>query len=300
MNGLIFGGGIAALEIFVIEESRGHFLRRVGMLTLIGVTTVVWALLIIATLETSRAVFGHPWGVTSENVPHNAIVQDVVFAFAVGFLVSFLARLRNLVGPGMLISFLTGHYAKPVREKKVVLFVDLANSTALAEKLGDLKVQSLISSFFLDVSDAITEYDGEIHQYIGDSLVVTWPQEIGIQDAKCLRCIFALRDKIEKRSQYYLDTYGTVPSFRAGLHCGFVVVAEVGDVRRAIALFGDTMNTAARLEQSSRSLGYQMVASGTLVRSLEVPDEMTTLALGDILLPGKEKKIHAFAIVRAN
>jgi adenylate cyclase len=42
------------------------------------------------------------------------------------------------------------------------------------------------------------------------------------------------------------------PQVRASLHCGPVVVGEMGSVKKEIALLGDTLNTAARLVDACR------------------------------------------------
>lgn len=295
-NGLVIGGGIAALEIFLLESPRGSFLRKGGLLPLIAGTTVTWAILVLGTLELARAAFGHPWGAAPSDHPHNNIYQDMALAFAVGFLVSFLARLQSLVGPRRLLSFLVGRYMRPVREQKVVMIADLSDSTALAEKLGDLKVQSLIGQFFFDVSGVITEHDGEIDQYIGDALVVTWPLDTGLRNATCLRCVRAMQDLIRRRGKTYIESFGAVPDFRAGLHCGPVVLAEVGDLRKAIALFGDTMNTTARLEQNCKPLGHQILLSGDLLERLTLPAGVTATDLGDIPLVGKELRANVYTV----
>jgi hypothetical protein len=48
----------------------------------------------------------------------------------------------------VLLNFLLGRYNRALREERVFMFLDLADSTPLAEKMGDLAVQSLIGRFF--------------------------------------------------------------------------------------------------------------------------------------------------------
>ncbi len=64
----------------------------------------------------------------------------------------------------------------------------------LSEKLGDIRVQSLIGRFFFDIARPISEYEGETHRYIGDEILVAWPLEEAIREARCIRCVFAIQD----------------------------------------------------------------------------------------------------------
>lgn len=296
LNGFVIGGGIAALEIYILEGRWGRTLRQLGIPRLMLATTVVWTLLIVGTLEASRAIFGHPWGAGPLDHPHSNVVQDLALAFSVGFLISLLARLQGLIGLPVFINYLIGRYAQPVREDKVVMILDLVDSTALAEKLGDIQVQRLIGRFFSDIADPIIEHDGDIHQYIGDAVVVTWPKERGIADAHCLRCVIEIRKMLAREGERYRSRFGAVPSFRAGMHCGPVVVSEVGDIRRAVAYFGDTMNTSGRLQQRCKDLEEQVLVSEALVSSIELPSDISLTPLGDITLPGKQAPIAVYSL----
>ena len=136
VNGAVIGSLIAVIGIFVIERFQGRFLNRMNLAIHVGFTTLIWALVIIATLETTRAILDHPWGALPGDHPHNTYLQDVAFALAVGFLVSFVSRLHALIGMRTVFDFLIGKYASPVLEDRTVLILDLADSTTFAEKLG--------------------------------------------------------------------------------------------------------------------------------------------------------------------
>ncbi|MDH3239899.1 MAG: adenylate/guanylate cyclase domain-containing protein [Alphaproteobacteria bacterium] len=294
--GLTIGSLIAALEVVRLGKVGANILRRQGLLPLIGVTTFLWAVIIIGTLHAARYVFGHSWGATPADHPHSTFIQDIAFAFAVGFLVSFVSRLQGLIGTRTLLYYLAGRYARPVQEDRTILILDLADSTALAERLGALKVQELICQLFFDISEPITEHGGEIHNYIGDAVVVTWPTDEALLNAQCIRCVFAIQELIRRNAERYAQTYGVIPEFRGGLHCGTVVVSEVGDTHRAIDYFGDTMNTTARLQQSCKEFGENLMVSKALISTLELPQSVEVEAIGEIALEGKTQTVEAFGL----
>ena len=143
------------------------------------------------------------------------------------------------------------------------MFLDIAGSTALAEQLGEVRVYDLITSFFFDIDRPIADHDGEVHAYVGDEVIVTWPLSDDTErNARSLRCFFAAQDTMADLAPAYTREFGVAPRFRAGIHAGPVVVSECGDTKRQIAYFGDTMNVAARLCEHSKATGEALVALG--------------------------------------
>jgi adenylate cyclase len=88
-------------------------------------------------------------------------------------------------------------------------------------------------------------------------------------------------------------------SFRAGLHCGPVVIGEMGTIKREIALIGDAMNTAARIVDSCRDNGEAVIVSAALLQQLTIPPGIAARALGPIQLRGKKSPIELFALEAA-
>ena len=107
-------------------------------------------------------------------------------------------------------------------------------------------MQELLTRFFFDIDEPIAAHGGEVHAYVGDEVIVSWPLTTAVLRGACLDCFFAVRDRIEERGESYRYEFGSAPRFRAGLHAGPVVISECGDSRRQIAYFGDTMNVTAR------------------------------------------------------
>src|SRR5262249_4449929 len=62
--------------------------------------------------------------------------------------------------------------------------------------------------------------------------------------------------------------FGTVPSFRIGVHGGEVVVSEQGDTKRAIGVYGSTINIAARMEEAAKVHNVLCAISGDVAGAL--------------------------------
>ena len=76
-----------------------------------------------------------------------------------------------------------------------------------------------------------------------------------------MRACFAALDRLAARGPGYERDFGCRADFRAGLHCGSVVIGELGYLKKEIALIGDSMNTAARIQEACRATGCRVLAS---------------------------------------
>ena len=223
-----------------------------------------------------------------------------IFPF-VGVLVFVLlpgVQISRIIGPRVLGNILIGHYHAPVREERAFLFVDLVGSTELAKQLGDLVAQRMLARFFFDISEPVLENRGEIHAYIGDGVIITWPLAAAVHDARCVQCFFAIEDEIARRADAYQSRFGFVPRVRAGLHGGSVVVSECGDAKRAIVYFGDTMNTASRIEGEAKRLDRALVATSSLIERMMLPPGIVAEDLDDVVLRGHSAATQLVSLSR--
>jgi class 3 adenylate cyclase len=193
----------------------------------------------------------------------------------------------------VLFAFAAGRYHNPLIEERALLFIDMRASTAIAERLGELRYLSLLNRFVGDVSFAVAEGSGGIHKYVGDEVIATWHLAPGANPPACVNAAFAALDRIAAQASTYQREFGVVPDFRAGLHCGPVAVGELGSLRREIALIGDTMNTAARILEACRDTNNRVLASAALIERLAtLPPGVTRRRLGEFPVRGKERRLE--------
>ncbi|MEM7405362.1 MAG: adenylate/guanylate cyclase domain-containing protein [Pseudomonadota bacterium] len=285
--GLLVAGLVMGLEIFFIQSASGAVIRRLPLAALLVVSSGLWVVLIFIGLQLAPRIHGlEPYG---DNYTETTLTQDMLFALAVSFVINAVLRVRTLVGPRVLSNFLLGRYYTPLREQRIFMFLDMADSTRLAETMGDLKVQSLIRRFFQDVAGPVIDYGGETHRYIGDEVVVTWPLRGDARDRNCIDCVLAIRAVLRRRAKHYEKRFGVVPEFRVGMHGGDVVASEIGEDKREIVYFGDTINTTARLAAACKTVGQDFLVSRELADRIGLPDSVATLHLEPLALTGKEE-----------
>ncbi len=166
----------------------------------------------------------------------------------------FVVRMRDLIGAEIFVNLMIGRYHRPVEEERIFLFVDVVGSTAYAETHGDLKAQAYLGAVFATIAEPVRRCQGSTDDFVGDMALITWPMGRGLKEARCVACIFAIRESLARDAEAWIQRFGTVPEIRAALHGGSVVAAEVGVDRHKIAYFGDAVNVTARLEALCRTL----------------------------------------------
>jgi adenylate cyclase len=210
--------------------------------------------------------------------------------------ISFINQVNKKYGPGILIPLLLGRYRTPKEENRIFMFMDLKSSTATAEQLGHLKYSAFIRDCFSDINEVLYPFRAQVYQYVGDEVVVTWPEREGLKNHFCLGFYFACKRQFENRSGYYMDNYGFLPEFKAGAHTGTVTAVEIGEVKRDIAYHGDTLNTAARIQSVCNEYGKSFLVSKNLLDKVGLHPNMRSQDLGMILLKGKTTKVGLASI----
>ena len=206
----------------------------------------------------------------------------------------FALEINEKYSPGVFTDIFVGKYLSPKEEKRIIFFIDLKDSTPIAEKLGHKKYFFFIRDFIHHISLALLEYDGLIYQYVGDEIVVSWLSNKSNKH-KSLQCMIRARRIIQKESDYYRREYGIVPEYRIGAHMGLVTVGEIGIVKKDLTMSGDAMNTTARIRTQSGELNQKIVGSADFVKNIGLKDFQME-SLGFIDLKGKKEALELFAL----
>ncbi len=208
------------------------------------------------------------------------------------------AAISENLGHTVLLNFFTGKYHRPNEEERIFMFVDMTGSTQIAEELGHVRYFDFLERYYEDMADAIIHHRGEVYQYVGDEIVITWPMEKGISNANCVRCFFAMREALEKRIPRYEKDFGHVPQFKAGMHLGTVTTGEVGALKKEVVFTGDVLNTAARIQGLWRQLGDTLLVSDALINALGWEPHAEEQYLGQIELRGKNTSTGVYGLAK--
>jgi len=293
VNGLIGGSMLWSLELLLIPSRYGAPLRRLPFVPATILRSLVAVVIVTMTGPLSALIlYGH----FDPLISFQAGPSLYLYVVGTAFVLYGVVQIVRVVGPRVLLNIFVGRYRRPVQEQRIFLFLDLEGSTALSEQMGDLGVRELINQFFFDITEPILEWDGEIHRYVGDEVVVTWPLKKGLEDARCLRCCLAIRQAISARAERYRTQFGVVPEFRIGLHGGEIVASLCGDTKQEMVYFGDTINTAARIEQYCKEVGRKLLISEDLAAGLANRSIWHFEDVGAVRLRGRAEEMSLLAL----
>jgi adenylate cyclase len=219
----------------------------------------------------------------------------VTFSTGFVFVVALAGQIVFLIGPRNLGRLAIGRYQKPRELTADVMFVDLRGSTRLAELLGHGEYSALLRDFFIDASRAVHEARGEIYQYVGDEMIIVWPD--GRAAGRWLDCFVRVRASIDAQRRKYMARYSIVPEFKAGVHSGSVIVTEVGVLQRALVYHGDVLNTAARIQGKCNETEFDLLVSEAVWSQLSPTDRARFASIGPVTLKGKEGMVELYGLI---
>jgi adenylate cyclase len=291
--GLVISGVIASISIFVLEGPMRLWLGGLSFTANLMVRSAIYAAIIVPILffQLGSLIAGIPL-----DPSHKTFWNDVAYSVACVLVANLALGITNIIGLRAFLNFIIGRYHTPVEENRFVLFVDIAGSTGLAERLGGIAIHRLLDRTFRLLTLSVIDYRGEVLNYVGDEVIVTWRERSGAVDCRPLRCFAAMRDELSRAASQLQREFGVVPRIRGSLHFGPVIVGEIGDLKRAIVFNGDVMNTAARLEELSRNVDGGFLASRAAMERFASGPPFAVRDLGRLAIRGRADGIDVVGI----
>lgn len=302
LTGLVVG----SFEILYLNNifDKKNFGKKILYKSMIYVAIIITFLLILTAISNSielqtgildKLVWINVW-----NFLASFVFWSMVFYLIVLIGISlFFSEVSENLGILVLHNFLIGKYHDPVEEERIFMFLDMKSSTTIAEKLGHVRYFEMLKEFYSDFSDPIIQYAGEIYQYVGDEIIVSWRIKSGLHNNNCLKCFFAMKESLSNQSKKYQSSFGISPTFKAGYHLGKVTTGEIGVLKKEIIFTGDVLNTAARIQGLCNTYNVDILISDELRNKLLPADEFHTKSLGKSELRGRKKNVGLFTVQSA-
>jgi adenylate cyclase len=173
-----------------------------------------------------------------------------------------------------------------------ILFADLQGFTSYSERVTPAEVADMLNGYFRQLVPLLEGLGGEVHQLIGDAVMVVFNKDGGQPDHALLaaRCALALQE----RAMLIATEHPDWPRFRVGVNSGEVLAGVLGGERghRMHGLVGDTVNLAARLEAQA-PVGEVMIGSGTLE---QLPPGTLVEPMARMRVKGKAEAVDAYIL----
>jgi adenylate cyclase len=181
------------------------------------------------------------------------------------------------------------------RKHLTVLFVDVANSLQLAERLGPEAWHEIVDELFQILTEGVHRFDGTVNQYTGDGIMALFGAPIAHEDHAQRACHAAryLGTRLREYGERLRTARGVELAVRMGLNSGEVVFGKIGDEDRLeYTAQGHMVGLAARMEQLARP-GHVCLSQHTA--SL-VAGYFALRDLGAFAVKGVTTPVHAFEL----
>ena len=293
---------IGLFEVFYVNKKfqNRSFFEKVFFKSCVYVLAIIIATLIIIILGHSIGQQLSPfsnviWSFVVSFFTNFAFWSIVIFYAIAIFCSLFYTEVSENMGQSVFFNFFTGKYHNPKVEFRTFMFLDMKSSTSHAEKLGSIKYFEMLKQYYADLSKPILHYGGEIYQYVGDEIVITWKKN-SKSTSSALHCFFAMKKELEKLKNEYLSAYEIAPTFKAGIHFGSVTTGEIGLIKKDIVFTGDTLNTTARIQGLCNYYHVDLLLSNAYKKELSNNDRFSFNSIGEVELRGKNEKIELFKV----
>ena len=176
---------------------------------------------------------------------------------------------------------LQGSSEAAARKTVTVVFIDLAGSTALGERLDPETLRGVMSRYFATAQSAMERHGGTVEKFIGDAVMAVFGVPVVREDdaARAVRAVDELRAALERLNEELDREHGVQITTRTGVNTGEVVVGGADSATDQRLATGDAVNVAARLEQAAEPgevlLGantYGVIGAAVIAEAVEPID----------------------------
>ncbi len=220
----------------------------------------------------------------------------VIYSGVITMLSLFISEVSDYLGGSAFNNFFTGKYHHPREEERIFMFLDMKSSTTIAEQLGHVEYFQLLNKYYADTTEAIIQTSGEVYQYAGDEIIVSWNLKNGLANNNCICCFFRIKETFHTLSESYIKRFGLIPEFKAGFHYGKVTTGEIGVLKKEIFFTGDVLNTTARIQASCNEFETDILISEELTLQLDLNKMYDLNEIGECELRGRQEKVTLFSI----
>jgi adenylate cyclase len=211
MTGLLFGGLIGVINR--IADTPRFRARPCGQIVLLRTALYVASIALVAGIVASVvALLIVPWEqlvAITQTMQMRYGVSLLVWQVLVVIAINSSLEIERLVGPGNLWRLLVGRYRKPRDEERLFLFMDMKASTTTAELLGHQRFSQLLQLCFQDLTRVALRYEAAIYQYVGDEVVLSWPDgRNGQATTHSVQAFFAYEQALSENKEAYRRRFG--------------------------------------------------------------------------------------------
>ena len=214
-----------------------------------------------------------------------------------------LQTLRQYVAPAVVEQLLRSEEEDPLRPRQrdvTTLVADMEGYTTQVESLPVEDAAKLTRDFLDCLTGQVIAHQGTLDKYTGDGMMAFWGAPLPLEQHADL-ALDAAREMTRRVAALSAERVrqGYLPlRVRIGVESGNAMAGDFGTSFRSIyTAVGDSVNTAARLEQVARDFPHDIIIGPGAVSRAQ---RHRFLALGERLLRGKERATPLFTLDMTN
>ena len=296
------GSFVGFLEVRYINK---FFVKKSFPIKLLGKTIIYFVFMLVimfifyhlaASIEMQKSVFNVDIFKQYKIFFFSVTNFSASLQFAFSLLLSLIyAEIRDNLGQNVLLNFFIGKYHKPKVENRTFMFMDMKDSTSIAEKIGNINYFNFLRSYYNDLSASILKFNGEVYQYIGDEIVISWQNTKQNAAKNSIECFFDMQQNLLEKKEKYLKEYKVFPEFKAAIHKGEVTVGEIGALKKEIFFTGDVLNTTARIQDLCNNYKIDLLVSELIAKNIN-SQKYQLKRINNVNLKGKKNTINIIGI----
>src|ERR1700689_835454 len=174
------------------------------------------------------------------------------------------------------------------------IFTDIAGFTSLVENAKPDMLGALLNEYVRGMTDVVFAHEGTVAKIIGDAIQILFnaPGDQPDYATRAIGCAHALDHWAEGFRERWKSKDVNFGATRIGVHAGPALVGNFGGGRFFdYTAYGDTINTAARLEAANKFLGTRLCASAAVADGAKA---FRGRPVGDLMLRGRSEPLRAF------
>ena len=207
------------------------------------------------------------------------------------------ASLSRYFSPSLAVQLADGGHGLDLggqRREVAAVFTDIAGFTSLAETLDPSVLGDLLNDYLEGMTNVVFGHDGTVMKIVGDAIHVLFgaPSDQPDHATRAVACALALDACSQSFRERWYERGVDVGITRIGIHAGPAIVGNFGGGRFFdYTAYGDTINTAARLETVNKQLGTRLCVSAAVAERAE---NFRGRPIGDLVLRGRTEPLRAF------
>jgi class 3 adenylate cyclase len=174
------------------------------------------------------------------------------------------------------------------------IFTDITSFTSLVETAAPDVLGELLNEYVGGMTDVVFSHEGTVAKIIGDAIQVLFnaPGDQPDYATRAVACAHSLDSWAQAFKLRWKERGVNFGTTRIGAHAGPALVGNFGGSRFFdYTAYGDTINTAARLEAANKHLGTRICVSATIATGAE---NFRGRPVGDIVLRGRSEPLRTY------